>query len=150
MPAPIFVDTNVPIYAAGRPHPLKNPCREVLGLISEYPERFVTSAEVLQELLHRYLALRMWPQGRALLYDFVELMEERVAPVFVEDVRRAAVLADGHAEATSARDLLHVAVMKRLGAEFIASADRGFDGFPEVRRLDPGHVATWGAKLVAE
>lgn len=150
MPVPIFVDTNVPIYAAGRPHPLKDPCREVLGLISEHPERFITSAEVLQELLHRYLARRMWPQGRALLHDFAELMEDRIAPVSAEDVQRAVVLADHHAEATSARDLLHVAVAQRLGAECIVSADRGFDGLSEIRRLDPENVATWGAKLVAE
>ncbi|MGH8901021.1 MAG: type II toxin-antitoxin system VapC family toxin [Egibacteraceae bacterium] len=149
MPALIFVDTNVPIYAAGRPHPLEDPCREVLGLIGDYPERFITSAEVLQELLHRYLALRMWPQGRALLYDFAELMEDRIAPVSAEDVRRAAALADRYDIGASARDLLHIAVMKRLGAEFIASADRGLDGFSEVRRLDPENVATWAAKLVA-
>lgn len=150
MPALILVDTNVPIYAAGRPHPLKDPCREVLGLISGHPDRFITSAEVLQELLHRYLTQGAWQQGRALLRDFADLMDDRIALVSAEDVLRASVLADEHTDVTSARNLLHVAVMTRLGAEFIASADRGFDAFPEVRRLDPATVSAWRAKLVAE
>lgn len=27
-----FIDTNLPIYAAGRPHSLKNPCAQILLL----------------------------------------------------------------------------------------------------------------------
>lgn len=77
-------------------------------------------------------------------------MEDRTSPVAARDVQRAAALADDHAEVTSARDLLHVAVMQRLGTKLIVSADRGFDRFSEVRRLDPAHVAAWGAELIAE
>lgn len=64
MPSPIFLDANVPIYAAGRPHALKEPCVEVLTRVAERPQAFITDAEVLQELLHRYLALGRWPQDR--------------------------------------------------------------------------------------
>ena len=59
-----FLDASVPTYAASRAHPLKGPCIQVLLLAAEHPQAFVTDAEVLQELLHRYLALRLWTQGR--------------------------------------------------------------------------------------
>ena len=73
-----FIDANVPIYAAGRAHPLKGPCIQVLLLAAEHPQSFLTDAEVLQEMLHRYLALRLWPQGREAFRRFSEIMQERV------------------------------------------------------------------------
>jgi predicted nucleic acid-binding protein len=136
-----FLDANVPIYAAGRAHPLKEPCTQLLLLVAEHPQVFVTDAEVLQELLHRYLALRLWPQGREAFHRFYELMQGRVEPVQAADVERAAVLADVHQE--SSRDLLHTAVMERLGVRRIISADAGFDGLPQVERLDPAHWERW-------
>lgn len=137
-----FIDANVPIYAAGRPYPLKEPCIQVLMLAAEHPQAFVTDAEVLQELLHRYLALRLWPQGREVLRRFSELMEERIEPVQAADVQQAATLADAH-QGLEGRDLLHAAVMGRLGARRIISADTAFDRLPDLERLDPAQVASW-------
>ncbi|MBI2872272.1 MAG: type II toxin-antitoxin system VapC family toxin [Chloroflexi bacterium] len=137
-----FIDANVPIYAAGRAHPMKEPCIQVLLLAAEHPQAFVTNAEVLQELLHRYLALRLWPQGREVFRWFSELMQERVEAVQAEDVQRAAGLADVHQE-LGGRDLLHAAVMQRLGVRHVISADTSFDRLPEVERLDPAQVANW-------
>ena len=53
----VFIDANVPIYAAGGDHPLKEPCARILRSVAEDPKPFLTDSEVLQELLHRYLAL---------------------------------------------------------------------------------------------
>ena len=58
MAFPLFVDANIPFYAAGRPHPLKEPCQQIVALAARHPRAFVTDAEVLQELLHRYVAIR--------------------------------------------------------------------------------------------
>ncbi len=137
-----FIDTNIPIYAAGKPHPLKGPCVDILLLVAEYPQSFVTDAEVLQELLHRYLALRLWPQGRIAFRRFSEVMRDRVEAVQAADMERAADLADAHQD-LGGRDLLHAAVMQRLGLRHIISADTGFDRLPEVERLDPTQVASW-------
>lgn len=137
-----FVDANVPIYAAGRAHPLKEPCVHVLLLAAEHPQAFVTDAEVLQELLHRYLALRLWPQGRRAFQRFSEIMQERVAVVQATDVQHAAGLADTYQE-LGARDLLHAAVMHRLGVRRIISADTGFDRLPGIERLDPAQEPSW-------
>jgi uncharacterized protein len=137
-----FLDANVPIYAAGRPHPLKEPCAQILLLVAQYPQAFVTDAEVLQELLHRYLALRLWSQGRMAFRHFAEMMRERVEAVHGADIERAAELADSDPE-LGARDLLHLAVMERLQVRRIISADRGFDRPHGIERLDPSLVADW-------
>jgi predicted nucleic acid-binding protein len=142
MNLPIFVDTNVPIYAAGRPHALKAPCEQILELIARHPRAFFTDAEVLQELLHRYLALRIWPQGREFLQRFAVLMREQIEPIFAIDVEQAASFADRY-PGLSARDLLHLAVMTRVGAARIVSADRGFDNILQVERLDPASLLAW-------
>ena len=142
-----FLDTNVPIYAAGRPHPLKEPCAQILLLVAEHPQAFVTDAEVLQELLHRYLALRLWPQGREVFRAFAELMQERVETVQPADVARAADLADAYPE-LGGRDLLHAAIMGRLHIRHLISADTGFNRMPDVERLDPGQVNYWRHTIV--
>jgi predicted nucleic acid-binding protein len=119
----------------------------ILQLVADYPDAFVTDAEVLQELLHRYLALRLWQTvGRQILEEFVALMRDRVEPVHAADVENAAILADRHPD-LGARDLLHAALMGRLGVRLIVSADAGFDRLPEVERLDPTRVAVWRDKI---
>jgi predicted nucleic acid-binding protein len=147
-----FLDANVPIYAAGAPHPLKSPCLEVLRLAVEHPSAFVTDAEVLQELLHRYVAIKRWQQGREVLKRFTELMLGRIEPVAEEDVTLAAGMVDaGHAARDlSARDLLHAAIMKRLGVTRMVSADSGLDGLPGIQRLDPTKVARWRPLLAGK
>ena len=153
MSPPVFLDANVPIYAAGGEHALKAPCVRVLELAAERPRDFVTDAEVLQELLHRYLALRLWPAGRAVIEGFAVLMADRIEPVHGTDILEAAALAGGLAgahERRSARDLLHAAVMRRIGSRRIVTADRDFDAFEGLERLDPADVESWAASLDAE
>ena len=50
-----FIDSNVPIYAAGREHLCREPCIRVLAAVNDNPQAFVTDAEVFQEILHHYL-----------------------------------------------------------------------------------------------
>lgn len=146
MTSPVFIDTNIPIYAAGRPHPLKAPCREVVKLVAAHPQAFVTDAEVMQELLHRYLALHNWAVGSAVFARFAVVMRDRIEPMYPEDVERVAALVDTQ-PGLSARDLVHLAVMMRIGAVRIVTADHGFDGIAQAQRLDPADVSMWGATL---
>jgi predicted nucleic acid-binding protein len=73
-------------------------------------------------------------------------MRERVEPVQGADVEQAARLADEYAE-LGARDLLHAAVMRRLGVRRLVSDDAGFDRLSELERLDPAGVETWRDEL---
>ena len=54
----IFIDSNIPMYLIGASHPNKDPARRLLEMCIERAERLVTDAEVLQEILHGYIAIR--------------------------------------------------------------------------------------------
>ena len=142
-----FIDANVPIYASGREHPNKEPCAQILTMVAERPLSFVTDVEVLQELLHRYLALRRWILGGRVLRAFAEVMQDRIEPVYEDDIHVAGSLADSHPE-VSARDLVHTAVMQRLGVDRIISSDADFDRLPGVTRLDPARVGDWRVSVL--
>lgn len=144
----VFLDANVPIYASGKEHPNKEPCARILMMAAEHPLSFVTNAEVLQELIHRYLAVRRWRLGREVVRGFAEVMQDRIKPVYVEDIIEAASLADRH-QSVSARDLVHVAVMNRMGIDRIVSSDTDFDRLPGITRLDPSHVGEWEDSVLA-
>jgi len=138
----VFIDANVPIYAAGRDHPYREPCARILRVLADAPQPFVTSSEVLQEIMHRYLASGRWNLGREVVRAFAEAMRGRVEPVQGEDVILATELADRH-PGISARDLVHAAVMQRLGVSRVISADTDFDRLEGIERLDPARIEEW-------
>ena len=140
----LFIDANVPIYAAGPAHRLKEPSGRVLDLVAGRPSSFVTSAEVLQEVLH--YSLRRGEPGRRLFSSFTTLMARRVEAVFGTDVEVAADITAGHA-GLEARDGVHAAVMRRLGIRHVVSADPRLSRIQGLERLDPGDVVTWSANL---
>jgi len=144
----IFLDANIPMYAGGAHHRLKDACIRVLQLTRESPSRFTTSAEVLQELIHRYTAIRRWSQGRAMFAEFAALLSGRIHPMYPADVMGAAVLADS-ITTVSARDLLHLAVMGRLQVSRIVSTDSKFDQIDGIERLDPMKVDEWRDTVTA-
>lgn len=119
----IFVDTNVFMYAVGREHPLRDEARGFFRRTLERDEALVTSAEVLQELLHAYL-----PVGRLAQLDaalaLVAARVREVWPVEEADVRLARTLAARH-RGLGARDLLHLACCQRRRARSIQTYDRG-------------------------
>jgi predicted nucleic acid-binding protein len=142
----IFIDANIPLYATGRPHPLRAPCVQILSLVADRPDAFVTDAEVLQQLVRRDLALHLWPEGKEVLIRFMRLMRDRIEPMFADDVETAASLAERY-PGLSARDLVHAAVMSRPGLSHIATADRAFGRIAGFRRLDPADLDSWRAEI---
>jgi predicted nucleic acid-binding protein len=117
-----FVDTNVIMYAVGREHPLRDEARAFFeeSLAAGVP--LVTSAEVLQELLHAYLRA-----GRLDTLDAaLALAKSRIPVVWAvdrEDVELARLLVDRH-PALGARDILHVASCSRRDVTRIRTFDR--------------------------
>ena len=89
-----------------------------------------------------------WALGREVLWAFAEAMNGRIEPVHAEDVLSASELADRH-PGVSARDLVHAAVMQRLGVGHIISADTDFDRLEGVDRLDPARVGEWERSIPA-
>lgn len=52
-----FVDSNIPMYLVGAAHPRKIDAQQLLERTLIERSRLVTDAEVLQEILHRYVAI---------------------------------------------------------------------------------------------
>ena len=104
--------------------PIRNHAPGFSAILADDPQSLVTDSEVLQEIMHRYLASGRWILGREVVWALAEAMHGRIEPVNGEDVIQAAELADRH-PGVSARDLVHAAVMQRLGTYRIISADTG-------------------------
>ena len=118
----IFVDTNVFVYAVGRPHPLRDPARRILLDAAQASEALVTSCEILQELMHVYL-----PVERLETLDKAwTLLTSRTVDIWsieADDLALARSSITRHPELT-ARDLLHLACCRRRGVERIHTFDR--------------------------
>jgi predicted nucleic acid-binding protein len=56
--AVVLVDSNIPMYLIGAAHPNKQLAEVVLRRLVNGERTLVTDAEVLQEILHRYTAIR--------------------------------------------------------------------------------------------
>ena len=128
----ILVDVNVPMYLVGADDDLKRRARAIAERAIEARERLVTDAEVFQEILHRYVAIRRPDAIEPCTSALLALVDE-VFPIELEDVRRASSLV--RASPLAARDALHVAIMQRHGIDRIMSFDRAFDGIPGLTRL---------------
>ena len=129
----IFIDSNIPMYLIGRAHPNKDGAQRLIERAVIAGERLVTDVEVLQEILHRYDALRQrqWIQPA---YDALLGVVDEVLPIDLADLDLAKeLLLSSHG--LSARDALHVAVMRRHGVAVVMTYDAGFDGLAGVRRL---------------
>lgn len=135
---PVLLDVNIPMYAAGREHPLRAAAQQVILAVATSQLDAYTDVEVLQEILYRYLRSGEREPGLAVFDHFQRLMADRILPVTADDLRRVRSLADLHA-ALSPRDLVHLAVMQGNGLRTIITADRHFDGIDGIQRLDPAN-----------
>lgn len=134
----ILVDTNVLMYAAGAPHRLKGPSADLLDRIARGEVEAAIDAEVLQEVLHRYRAIKRWEEGRK-LYDLARALFPDVLPVTGEVLDVARLILDDRPEA-SARDAVHAAACRVHGADALCSWDRDFDRFEGLKRVEPSDL----------
>lgn len=129
----IFVDSNVPMYLVGAAHPHKTDAQRLLERLTTSNRRLVSDAEVLQEILHRYVAIQRRDAIQPAFDALLGVVDE-VFPVTVDTVTRARDVVLGSPD-LSARDAVHVAVMRQHGVEEILSFDRGFDVAAGIRRI---------------
>ena len=128
----IFVDANVPMYLVGAEHPNKARSRALLETAIAAGEPLVTDVEVLQEILHRYVAIERRDAIEPCIAVLLGVVDE-VFPVELEDVRRTSAIV--RSSRLTARDALHLAVMQRRGVDRILSFDQGFDIVPGIARI---------------
>jgi uncharacterized protein len=129
----ILVDSNIPMYLVGASHPHKADAQRLLEKLVSERQRLVTDAEVLQEILHRYVAINR-REAIQPAFDALLGIADQVFGVDQAATERAKEIVMGHRH-LSARDALHLAIMESHGIELILSFDAGFDGFPGISRL---------------
>lgn len=131
----VFIDTAVLMYAGGAAHELKEPSARVVRQVRDRELDGVISAEVVQEILHRFIAIRRPETGAQMARDALDLFAP-VLPLTHAVMDRMPDLMNRYST-RAARDLVHVATCLEEGIGFIVSPDRGLDAVTEVRRLDP-------------
>ena len=129
----VFVDSNVPMYVAGRDHPNREAARRFLERARAGEVEACTSTEVLQEILYRYAGLRRLDLARDVYDLFVQLCPV-VFPVTLADTDRARTLLGG-TPGIGVRDAIHVGVMLNNDVSTIATFDSAFDRTPGVSRF---------------
>ncbi len=128
----ILVDANIPMYLVGGEHPNKHRAAALVEEAIAAGDRLVTDVEVLQEILHRYVAISR-PEAIQPAFDVLLAVVDEAFPIELADTVAAKDVVLGTTR-ISARDALHVAVMRRREIRTIMSFDRGFDDVPGIVR----------------
>ena len=129
----ILVDSNIPMYLVGAPHVHKADAQRLLEKFVSERQRLVSDAEVLQEILHRYVAIQRRDAIQPAFNALLGVIDE-VLPVDRIVVGRAKEIVLGYT-GLSARDAVHLAVMEHHGIDRILSFDAGFNQFPGITRI---------------
>lgn len=134
-----LLDTNVVIYAMGRDHPYREPCRAIVNQLSVNTHDYAVDAEALQELLYVFSNRGDIATGIGAVSNLMELFVD-VIPISAVEILGATRLLE-QTSRLSVRDAIHAAVVFEYALEGIVSADRDFDEVAGLRRFDPGELA---------
>lgn len=130
-----LLDTNILIYAVGRPHVYKEPCARLVNRIGGGEIGYNIDAELLQEILHVYISRGERQRGLTMFDDLVRLFPDLLS-ITKGDVVVARQLIERY-PSLSPRDAVHAAVVLTNGLEDLVSTDSVFDEMVEVVRFDP-------------
>lgn len=130
-----LVDTNVFLYARGKDHPYRDPCRTIVRAARQRRLQLEASVELLMEFTH-VLLRRGVPRPDALLEAEDVRAQCRLHDFDAGVLAEAMRLLRGHV-ALAARDAVHAATAIRAEVPLVLSADRVFDEMTDLRRVDP-------------
>ena len=137
----VFLDANVPMYAAGKDHALREPCQWIMVEISEGRLSAVIDAEIVQEILYRYGAIKKRQTGARLAKNVMSIVPEIISVTSADMETTIELYELYNSDQIPARGCLHAAVMINNGIEEIISVDGEFDLIKEVKRTDPREIA---------
>lgn len=120
------------MYLVGAEHPNKTRCSVIVERLIREGERMVTDAEVYQEILHRYAAIRR-TEFIDPSFKVLDQLVEEVIPIERATIDRARALLGS--SPLTARDAIHAAVMAIHGINRIVTFDAAFDSIPGILRV---------------
>ena len=121
------------MYVVGAAHARKIDAQRWVERLLNDRQRLVTDAEVLQEILHRYIAIKRRDAIQPAFDALLGIVDDVLA-IERDTLMRAKDIVLGHPR-LSARDAVHLAVMEQHGIDRVLTFDSGFDGFPGITRL---------------
>lgn len=137
-----LLDTNIILYALGRPHLYKEPCARLLEQIRERDVDYVIDAELVQEVLYVYSARGERLRGLA-TFDNLLVVFPNPVPITRDELIDARRLMEAH-PALSPRDALHAAVVQTQRLEGIVTTDQVFREVRGLAVFDPRDLASGG------
>src|SRR5713101_7407491 len=118
------------MYLVGSSHPHKSDAQRWLEKFVSDRERMVTDTEVMQEILHRYVAINRRDAIQPAFDALLGVVDE-VFGIALQQIQRAKEIVLGSV-GLSARDALHVAVMEHERVDRILTFDVAFDRVPGI------------------
>lgn len=128
-------DTSIFIYALGREHPHKEPCREIVRKAAAGDLQGEASVDLLQELVHQRMRRTGDRSGAAEAARNVAKLAWW-HPVEPNDIQRGIDLFEIHPN-LDARDAVFAALAINRGIDAILATDRAFDEIDGLERIDP-------------
>lgn len=132
-----FIDVNVFMYAAGKPHPYKDPCIQILSDVENSILSALVNTEIFQELLYRYYHIKIAEKGIELCRNILQL-PFKIMPITEKDIRLEIDLFESYQnKGLKPRDAIHAATMKNNNINKIITADKDFDLIDFIQRIGP-------------
>lgn len=133
-----LVDTNIIMYAVGKPHSYKGPCKDILQKIVHGIISANINVEVMQELLYVYDSRGERKKGLNVIKENLVLFPHPFA-IGKDEIIKARDLMVKYNTLTT-RDAIHSAVIINSKLEGIISTDKDFDTVKEITRFDPKEI----------
>jgi len=135
----ILLDTTVLVYAAGRDHPLREPCRRLLEAHGRRRLRCTTTVEVVQEVTHLHARGRTRANAVTLARRYAAAFDLlTTAPA---DLALGLDLYEAYPRLGSFDSVLAAVVMNQ-DLEALVSADDDFADVPGLKWIDPAAAIT--------
>jgi predicted nucleic acid-binding protein len=132
----IVLDTTVLVYAKGRQHPLRDPCRALIEAIAGGTVEATTTPEVIQEFVHVRARRRGRRDAAALGRSFADLLSPLL--IVAEDSLAAGLILFGGHSHLGSFDSVLAAAAAMSQAEALVSADVTFAQVPGLTHVIPG------------
>lgn len=130
-----LIDTNVFIYAAGRPSEFQEGCIRVLRLYGAGELEANINTEVIQEAMYSLWNRKLFQEAVAMADRLLTTFPEPL-PVSIATMKHARNVFSMSPE-IGPRGSIHAAVVLENQLEGIISIDGDFDDIPGITRFDP-------------
>ena len=128
-----LIDTNIILYSLCKEHPLKEPCRCIVGKIASGEIAANIDVELLQEVLYVYTHRNERAKGIAACRYLLDIFPNPF-PVSKNEISLAISFMDKYPSLVS-RDAIHAAVIVNNKLKGIISEDRDFDIIKGIKRF---------------